>query len=169
MTLKEQFGMLKGLKLCFCGDGRNNMARSLMLICSKLGIDFSMFCPKSLSPARDILDACRPFAAASGAKISISDEISVVKKADCLYTDVWVSMGEESLKQERLKELRPFQVNKALMAATGKDSTIFLHCLPAVKGEEVTEDVFEGGRSRVWDEAENRKHTIKAIMLALIP
>ncbi len=169
MTLKEQFGTLKGLKLCFCGDGRNNMARSLMLICSKFGIDFAMFCPKSLSPDAQILDICRPFAAASGAKISVSDEISVVKNADCLYTDVWVSMGEEQLKSERLKELRPFQVNKALMAATGKDSTILLHCLPAVKGEEVTEDLFESDRSKVWDEAENRKHTIKAIMLALIP
>lgn len=169
MTLKEQFGTLKGLKLCFCGDGRNNMARSLMLICSKFGIDFAMFCPKSLSPDTQILDICRPFAAASGAKISVSDEISVVKNADCLYTDVWVSMGEEQLKSERLKELRPFQVNKALMAATGKDSTILLHCLPAVKGEEVTEDLFESDRSKVWDEAENRKHTIKAIMLALIP
>lgn len=78
-------------------------------------------------------------------------------------------MGEEALKDERLKELRPFQVNKALMATTGKDSTIFLHCLPAVKGEEVTEDLFESEQSKVWDEAENRKHTIKAIMLALIP
>ncbi len=168
MTLKEQFGRLKGLKVCFCGDGRNNMARSLMLICAKFGIDFAMFCPKSLSPAEDIKEICAPFAKESGAKISISDEISVVKNADCLYTDVWVSMGEEALKEERLKELKPFQVNKALMAAMGKDSTIFLHCLPAVKGEEVTEDVFESERSKVWDQAENRKHTIKAIMLALI-
>ena len=168
MTLKEQFGTLKGLSVCFCGDGRNNMARSLMLICAKLGIHFAMFCPAALSPAEDILSICKPFAAISGAKISVSDQISVVKNADCLYTDVWVSMGEEALKAERLSLLRPFQVNKALMAATGKDSTIFLHCLPAVKGEEVTEDVFEGSESKVWDEAENRKHTIKAIMLALI-
>ncbi len=168
MTLKEQFGTLKGLSLCFCGDGRNNMARSLMLICAKLGINFAMFCPAELSPAEDILSICKPFASISGAKISVSDQISVVKNADCLYTDVWVSMGEEALKAERLSLLRPFQVNKALMAATGKDSTIFLHCLPAVKGEEVTEDVFESSASKVWDEAENRKHTIKAIMLALI-
>lgn len=168
MTLKEQFGTLKGLHLCFCGDGRNNMARSLMLICSKFGIDFSVFCPKELRPDTEILEICKPFAEKSGAKISISDQISVVKGANCLYTDVWVSMGEESLKDERTRLLQPYQVNKALMQATGRSDTIFLHCLPAVKGQEVTEDVFEGESSKVWDEAENRKHTIKAIMLALI-
>jgi ornithine carbamoyltransferase len=168
MTLKEQFGRLKGLHLAFCGDGRNNMARSLMLICSKLGIDFSVYCPKELSPHQDIIDICKPFAESNGAKITISDQISVVKGADCLYTDVWVSMGEESLKEERTRLLSPYQVNEKLMAATGKQGTIFLHCLPAVKGQEVTEDVFESAASKVWDEAENRKHTIKAIMLALI-
>ena len=168
MTLQEHFGTLKGLHLCFCGDGRNNMARSLMLICSKFGIDFSLYCPPSLSPDQKIIDICTPFAERSGAKISISDEISVVKGANCLYTDVWVSMGEESLKEERTCLLKPFQVNKALMDATGTPDTIFLHCLPAVKGQEVTEDVFECPASKVWDQAENRKHTIKAIMLALI-
>ena len=168
MTLQEQFGHLKGLHLCFCGDGRNNVARSLMLICAKLGIDFSVFSPKELFPHQDIIDICKPFAEKSGAKITISDEKSVVKGADCLYTDVWVSMGEEALKEERTKLLRPFQVNKALMDATGKPDTIFLHCLPAIKEQEVTEDVFESSASKVWDEAENRKHTIKAIMLALI-
>ncbi len=168
MTLKEQFGTLKGLTLCFCGDGRNNMARSLMLICAKFGINFTVFCPKELSPKNDIIDICRPFAESSGAKILISDDPKVVKWANCVYTDVWVSMGEESLKDERTKLLKPYQVNKALMDAAGKSDTIFLHCLPAIKGMEVTEDVFEGSASRVWDQAENRKHTIKAIMLALI-
>ncbi len=168
MTLKENFGNLKGLTLCFCGDGRNNMARSLMLICAKFGINFSIFAPKELFPDEEIINICSPFAKESGSKISISDEISVVKGADCLYTDVWVSMGEESLKEERTKLLKPYQVNKNLMAATGKSSTIFLHCLPAVKNQEVTEDVFESNASKVWDQAENRKHTIKAIMLALI-
>jgi ornithine carbamoyltransferase len=168
MTLQEQFGHVKGLHLCFCGDGRNNVARSLMLICAKLGIDFSVFSPKELFPHQDIIDICKPFAEKSGAKITISDEKSVVKGADCLYTDVWVSMGEEALKEERTKLLRPFQVNKALMDATGKPDTIFLHCLPAIKEQEVTEEVFESSASKVWDEAENRKHTIKAIMLALI-
>ncbi|MCK9169333.1 MAG: ornithine carbamoyltransferase, partial [Treponema sp.] len=113
-------------------------------------------------------DICAPFAASSGAKITINSEKSVVKGADCLYTDVWVSMGEEALKEERIKLLAPFQVNNGLMKATGKDTTIFLHCLPAVKGQEVTEDVIEGSASRVWDQAENRKHTIKAIMLGII-
>ena len=168
MTLKEHFGKLEGLTMCFCGDGRNNMARSLMLICSKFGINFSVFCPKELSPDQKIIEICTPFAKQSGSQIRISDEISVVKNADCLYTDVWVSMGEEALKQERIKLLQPYQVNKALMEATGNPNTILLHCLPAVKEQEVTEEVFESSASKVWDEAENRKHTIKAIMLALV-
>ena len=168
MTLKEHFGHLRGLTLCFCGDGRNNMARSLMLICAKFGINFSVFAPKELSPDEEIIRICTPFAEKSGARITISDEISVVKNADALYTDVWVSMGEEALKEERCKLLQPYQVNKELMAATGKADTIFLHCLPAVKEQEVTEEVFESEASKVWDEAENRKHTIKAIMLALV-
>ena len=168
LPLKEHFGHLKGLTLCFCGDGRNNMARSLMLICSKVGINFSVFAPKELSPDEEIIKICTPFAEQSGAKITISNEISVVKNADALYTDVWVSMGEEALKEERVKLLQPYQVNKELMAATGKPDTIFLHCLPAVKEQEVTEEVFESDASKVWDEAENRKHTIKAIMLALV-
>lgn len=168
MTLKEQFGKLKGLTVCFCGDGRNNMARSLMLICVKFGINFSIFAPKELYPDEEIVKICTPFAQQSGAKITISNEISVVKNADALYTDVWVSMGEEALKEERIKLLQPYQVNKELMNATGKPETIFLHCLPAVKEQEVTESVFESNASKVWDQAENRKHTIKAIMLALV-
>ncbi len=168
MTLKEEFSHLKGLSLCFCGDGRNNMARSLMLICSKFGINFSIFAPESLFPDEKILKICEPFAKETGSKITLSDKISIVKNADCLYTDVWASMGEESLKEERAELLRPYQVNAELMNATGKSETIFMHCLPACKEQEVTEEVFEGKASKVWDEAENRKHTIKAIMLALI-
>lgn len=168
MTLQEHFGHLKGLSLCFCGDGRNNMARSLMLICAKFGINFSIFAPEQLFPDSKIIQICRPIAEKSGASITVSPEISVVKNADCLYTDVWVSMGEEPLKDERTKLLQPYQVNKVLMEETGKPDSIFLHCLPAVKGQEVTEDVFESSASKVWDQAENRKHTIKAIMLALI-
>lgn len=168
MTMKETFGTLKGLHLAFCGDGRNNVARSLMLISAKLGINFTIVSPKELFPPEDIKQICAPFAEKSGAKITISDDLAVVKGADCLYTDVWVSMGEESLKEERTKLLSPYQVNKQLMDATGKPSTIFMHCLPAVLGQEVTEEVFESPASKVWDEAENRKHTIKAIMLALI-
>ncbi|MDE5899095.1 MAG: ornithine carbamoyltransferase [Treponemataceae bacterium] len=168
MTLKENFEELKGLHLAYCGDGRNNVARSLMLICAKMGIHFSIFSPKELFPDEGISEICRPFAEKSGAKIQISDKMDVVEGADALYTDVWVSMGEEALKERRIGLLSPYQINGALMQATGKSGTIFMHCLPAVKGQEVTEDVFESTASRVWDEAENRKHTIKAIMLGLL-
>ena len=168
LTLKEHFGKIKGLTLAYCGDGRNNVATSLMIICAKLGINFTIISPKELFPDEKILETCKPFADESGANIVISDDISLVKGADSIYTDVWVSMGEEALKESRNKMLSPYQVNKELMAATGKEDCIFLHCLPAVKGEEVTEDVFESKCSKVWDQAENRKHTIKAIMLALI-
>ena len=167
MTLKETFGKLKGLHWAFCGDGRNNVARSMMLISAKMGIDFSIYSPKELYPDSEIIKICEPFAKNSGAKIQISDKIDIVKGADALYTDVWVSMGEENLKDQRVKLLKPFQVNSALMKSTGKD-TVFLHCLPAVKGQEVTEEVFESKSSKVWDQAENRKHTIKAIMLGII-
>ena len=168
MTLKERFGTLKGLKWCFCGDGRNNVARSLMLISAKLGIDFSVYSPKELFPDEAIQNICAPFASQSGAKITLGDDKSVVRGADCLYTDVWVSMGEEALKDARTKLLSPFRVTEELMSETGKSTSVFMHCLPAVKGEEVSEAVFESEASIVWDEAENRKHTIKAIMLGIM-
>lgn len=168
MTLKERFGTLKGLKWCFCGDGRNNVARSLMLISAKLGIDFSVYSPKELFPDETIQNICAPFASQSGATITLGDDKSVVRGADCLYTDVWVSMGEEALKDARTKLLSPFRVTKELMSETGKSTSVFMHCLPAVKGEEVSEAVFESKASIVWDEAENRKHTIKAIMLGIM-
>ena len=168
MTLKERFGKLKGLKWCFCGDGRNNVARSLMLISAKLGIDFSVYSPKELFPDETIQNICAPFASQSGAKITLGEDKNVVRGADCLYTDVWVSMGEEALKEARTKLLSPFRVTEELMRETGKSTSVFMHCLPAVKGEEVSEAVFESEASIVWDEAENRKHTIKAIMLGII-
>ncbi|MDR3284663.1 MAG: ornithine carbamoyltransferase [Treponema sp.] len=168
MTLKETCGTLKGLHLAFAGDGRNNVARSLMLICAKLGVSFTVICPEALSPDAEIRAICAPFAKASGSRITVTDDIAQVKGADALYTDVWASMGEEAIKAERVKLLRPYQVNEDLLAKTGNDWCIFLHCLPAVKGEEVTFGVIEGNASRVWDQAENRKHTIKAIMLATI-
>ncbi len=168
MTLKEQCGELKGLHLAFCGDGRNNVARSLMLVCAKLGIHFSVFAPRALQPDTDFFENCASFAKTSGAKIQISDRMSIVTGADCLYTDVWTSMGEENMADERVNVLTPFQVNDALMQATGKRDTIFMHCLPAVQGQEVTESVFESTASKVWDQAENRKHSIKAIMLSII-
>lgn len=168
MTVEESFGGSAGKKLCFVGDGRNNVARSLMVICSKMGVDFTVVAPASLAPDRQLRDLCAPFAAASGAKLEVTDSLQGVAGAVAVYTDVWVSMGEESLKAERVKLLEPYRVDTALMDRTGRPDAIFLHCLPAVKGEEVTAEVIDGPRSRAWDQAENRKHTIKAIMLATI-
>ena len=168
MTLEEVFGKLAGLKLCYVGDGRNNVARSLLVICSKLGINCTVISPASLFTDRELLDECAVWARESGAVIAVTDKLEAVSGAQALYTDVWVSMGEESVKTERHNLLRPYQINEELMKKTGNPSCIFLHCLPAVKGEEVTVPVIEGPQSRVWDQAENRKHTIKAIMLATI-
>ena len=168
MTLEESFGSSRGRKLCFVGDGRNNVARSLLVICSKLGVNFTVVTPPSLNPDWALIEKCTPLSAASGAKIRITDKLDEVEGADALYTDVWISMGEEDKKEERTKLLRPYQVNQALMDKTGRKDAVFLHCLPAVKGEEVTQDVIDGPQSRAWDEAENRKHTIKAIMLATL-
>jgi ornithine carbamoyltransferase len=168
MTLEESFGSSAGKKLCFTGDGRNNVARSLMVICSKLGVHFTVVCPPELSPDIALREQCQKLAAASGANITVSSDLSALTGADAVYTDVWTSMGEESKKEERIRLLSPYQVNQALMDKTGKRDSIFLHCLPAVKGEEVTADIIDGPQSRAWDQAENRKHTIKAIMLATL-
>ncbi|MDR2803304.1 MAG: ornithine carbamoyltransferase [Treponema sp.] len=167
-TLEENFGSCKGRKLCFSGDGRNNVARSLAIICSKLGVNFTLISPPELKPDTALTEKCGEFAKVSGAKIEITSNMDAVEGADAIYTDVWASMGEEEKKQERIKLLTPYQVNQALMDKTGRKDTIFLHCLPAIRGEEVTADIIDGGQSRVWDEAENRKHTIKAIMIASI-
>jgi ornithine carbamoyltransferase len=168
MTLEETAGPCGGKKLCFVGDGRNNVARSLAVICAKLGIHFTVICPPSLKPGAALLERCAPAAAASGAQITISADPGAVEGADAVYTDVWVSMGEDAIRDERIRLLSPYQVNQGLMEKTGKPGAIFLHCLPAIKGEEVSVEVIEGPRSRVWDQAENRKHTIKAIMLATL-
>jgi ornithine carbamoyltransferase len=165
-TLEENFGDSTGRTLVYSGDGRNNVARSLMVICAKLGINITVITPASLNPDAELIGKCSGLAAKTGAEIRVTGDLEAVKGADAIYTDVWVSMGEEAKKDERLALLTPFQVNRALMDKTGRKDTIFLHCLPAVKGEEVTFDVIEGPQSRVWDQAENRKHTIKAIMLA---
>ena len=168
MTLEEQCGPSAGKKLCFVGDGRNNVASSLLVICSKLGVHFTIITPPELNPDWDLIKKCAPISAASGANIRITDKLAELDGADAVYTDVWASMGEEDKKAERAALLSPYQVNPVLMAKTGRNDTIFLHCLPAVKGEEVTAEVIDGPMSRVWDEAENRKHTIKAIMLATL-
>lgn len=169
LTLRENFGHLKGLNLTYVGDGRNNMSNALMIGCAKMGVNYTIGSPKELFPAPDLLVKCREVAQASGAKLTVTDDPqAAVRGADAVYTDVWVSMGEEAKKEERYKLLTPWQVNAGLMAATNNDEVIFLHCLPAVKGAEVTEDVFESPYSRVFDEAENRMHTIKAVMVATI-
>ena len=168
LTMQEQFGYLKGLKLVFVGDGRNNMANSLMIGSAKVGVHFTILAPKSLWPQQELVDLCREYAKESGSVIEISDDLAAVKDADAIYTDVWCSMGEEDKAAERVAILRPYQVNQELMDKTGKDSTIFLHCLPAVKGNEVSEDIFDKFADVVFDEAENRMHTIKAVMVATL-
>jgi ornithine carbamoyltransferase len=168
LTLQEQFGKLKGLKLVYVGDGRNNMANSLMIGSSKLGLDFVNLAPKSLWPEQELVTICQGYADASGGTITITDDLSLVKDADAIYTDVWCSMGEEAKAEERIKLLRPYQVNEELMKKTGNDKTVLLHCLPAVKGYEVTEDIFEKYADVIFDEAENRMHTIKAVMVATL-
>ncbi len=168
LTLKEQFGKLAGLNLVFVGDGRNNMANSLMIGSGKIGINFTILAPKSLWPKEDLVKTCKEYAAVAGSTITITDDMEAVKDADAIYTDVWCSMGEEDLAADRIAILKPYQVNQTLMDKTGKKETIFLHCLPAVKGNEVTEDVFEKHSKVVFDEAENRMHTIKAVMVATL-
>ncbi|MDR2522356.1 MAG: ornithine carbamoyltransferase [Synergistaceae bacterium] len=170
LTLRENFGRgLKGLSLAYVGDGRNNVANALMIGCAKVGVHFTIGSPKELFPDPALAAKCEAAARASGASLRIVESPKEsVRGADAVYTDVWVSMGEEDQKEFRVKLLKPYQVNANLMAATGRDSTIFLHCLPAVKGCEVTEEVFESPASKVFDEAENRLHTIKAVMAATI-
>jgi ornithine carbamoyltransferase len=169
MTVQEVFGRLKGIRLVYVGDGRNNVARSLFIGCTKLGANYTVVAPKNLQPDAETVALCQKYAEQSGSEIELTaDAAKGVKDADVLYTDVWVSMGEEEKSKERLELLRPYQVDEKMMAATGKRDTIFMHCLPAVKGNEVAFEVIESPASRVWDEAENRKHTIKAVMLATI-
>lgn len=171
MTIEEVFGSLKGKKLVFMGDARNNVANSLLIGSAKMGLHFVACGPKSLWPEENLLKKCNEIIDEfqTGAKIEITDNIDeAVINADAIYTDVWVSMGEQVQKKERLDILSTYQVNSELMKKTNRDDTIFLHCLPAVKGQEVTREVIEGPRSFVFEEAENRKHTIKAVMIATL-
>jgi ornithine carbamoyltransferase len=184
LTIKEQKGYLKGIVFSFVGDGRNNMANSLMVGAAKMGMDFRIVAPKSLFPEAKLVETAKAIAKKNGASIMITDNIAEgVKNADVIYTDVWVSMGEENQFGERIKLLLPYQVNTDMMSKTGKSDTLFLHCLPAfhdlktdvgaeiykkfgIKAMEVSDEVFESDNSKVWDEAENRMHTIKAVMIA---
>ena len=169
MTVKEEFGSIAGTRLAFVGDGRNNVARSLMITCAKLGAHCVIGAPVELSPDDETLSYCADLAVDTGGSVTVvHDPADAVSGAHSIYTDVWASMGEESEEKKRSELLSPYQVTAELMKASGRDDTIFLHCLPAVKGKEVTDDVFESPASRVFDEAENRKHTIKALILATL-
>ncbi|MEI6124160.1 MAG: ornithine carbamoyltransferase [Bacteroidota bacterium] len=178
---------LNKMSFAFVGDAKNNVGNSLMVGAAKMGMDFRAGAPKSCQPDKKLLDECLKIAKETGAKITITDDVNAaVKGVDFIYTDVWVSMGEpDKVWIERIKLLKPYQVNAKLMKATGNPNTKFLHCLPAfhnrettvgeeifqkygLDGMEVTEDVFESKASVVFDEAENRLHTIKAVMVATL-
>jgi ornithine carbamoyltransferase len=169
MTIYEKKGRFKGLKLAFIGDGSDNMVHSLMIAASQLGIDFYLGSPKDLKPNDEIFKSAKSFAEINGSNIVITeDPLEAADKADIIYTDVFVSMGQEDIAEAKKKLLKPYQVNVKLMEKADNNA-IFLHCLPAHRGEEVTDDVIEGPWSVVWDEAENRLHSEKAILTSLIP
>jgi ornithine carbamoyltransferase len=166
-TMKEQFGDLRGLKLAFIGDG-NNVAHSLMLTASRLGMNISVATPPGYSPNADILSQAEGLAAASGTTLTVThDPDEAVRDADAVYTDVWASMGQEGQRSERQNHFQPYQVNDALFCGA-KPEAVFMHCLPAKRNEEVTDDVIESSRSVVFDQAENRLHTQKALLLMLL-
>jgi len=167
MTIEENFGHLAGLNFVFTGDGRNNMANSLMIGCAIMGLNCTILAPDSLYPESELVDTVRQIAYDSGSTLTItSTPEEAIPGADVIYTDVWVSMGEEDKAKERVALLQPYRVNREMMEMSGNPAAIFMHCLPAVKGNEVTVEVIEGPASVVWDEAENRKHTIKALMVS---
>ncbi|MBR2994621.1 ornithine carbamoyltransferase, partial [Candidatus Saccharibacteria bacterium] len=182
LTIQEHFGKLKGLTLAFVGDTRNNVANSLMAMSAKMGVNFIACGPNHLRPSDDIVDKCLPIAEKNGATITITSDIASLNgKADVIYTDVWLSLGEPQEKWgERIELLKPYQVNAEMMSKA-KDSAIFLHCLPSfhdlntsiardvnekfgISEMEVTDEVFNSERSLVFEQAENRMHTIKAVM-----
>mgnify|MGYP002802580697 FL=1 len=185
LTLREQFGTLKGLKFVYMGDARYNMGNSLMIGCAKMGLNFVACAPKAYWPDKALVARCQALAAQSGGSITLSENTDAASGADVVYTDVWVSMGEpEEVWAQRIEALAPYQVNAALMAKA-KPTAVFMHCLPAYHdhktavgkemGEkfgraemEVTDEVFSGPQSIVFWEAENRMHTIKAVMAATL-
>ena len=186
LTIEEKKGALKGLHFTFMGDARNNMGNSLMVVCAKLGVNFTACAPKELFPAQTLVDICKAIAQENGSTITLTEDVkSGTANADVIYTDIWVSMGEpDSAWETRIKLLAPYQVNAAVMA-NAKPDALFMHCLPSfhdtktsVGAEiaqkfgltemEVTDEVFESKHSVVFDEAENRMHTIKAILYATL-
>ena len=185
LTIREHFGRLKGIHFVYFGDARYNMGNSLMIGCAKMGLHFVACAPKAYWPAPELVEKCKAIAAETAATITLSDDTDAVKDADVVYTDVWVSMGEPvEVWAERIEALAPYQVNTELMAKA-KPTAVFMHCLPAYHdhktavgkemGEkfgrdamEVTDEVFTGPQSIVFQEAENRMHTIKAVMVATL-
>ena len=188
LTIQEHIKKpLDEVVFTYVGDGRNNMGNSLMIGAAKMGMDFRIVAPKSLFPTDELVAKCNEIAKETGARITLTEDIATgVKDADAIYTDVWVSMGEAAeVWEQRINLLKPYQVNKAMMDMTGKKETIFMHCLPAfhdlnttvgkevfekygIDSQEVSNEVFESENSVVFDEAENRMHTIKAVMVATL-
>ncbi|HEY9575067.1 MAG TPA: ornithine carbamoyltransferase, partial [Lachnospiraceae bacterium] len=186
LTIRENFGKLKGIKLVYMGDARYNMGNSLMVACAKMGMDFVACTNKNYFPNETLVEECRAYASLSGASITLTEDVDEgTKDADVIYTDVWVSMGEPNeVWQERIENLNPYKVTTTIMK-NAKKNAIFLHCLPAfhdletkigkemgdrfqISEMEVTDEVFESAQSKVFDEAENRMHTIKAVMMATL-
>ncbi len=186
LTIREHFGRLKGIRLVYMGDARYNMGNSLMIACSKMGMDFVACAPEKYFPNEDLVNQCREYAAQSGGSVTLMSDVKIgTKGADVVYTDVWVSMGEpDEVWEERIRELSPYKVTMDVMRNAG-EKAIFLHCLPAfhdlktgigkemgerfgIQDMEVTDQVFESSQSKVFDEAENRIHTIKAVMAATL-
>ena len=167
MTVRERFGRVKGVKVAFVGDG-NNVAQSLMLTSLRLGMDFSLACPDGYRPTPDIVAQAEGLAEVSGARLTITTETApALDGAHAVYTDVWASMGQEQEAILRRKAFRDYQVNDELFAMARPDA-IFMHCLPARRGEETTDSVMENERSAVFDQAENRMHAQKALLLMLL-
>lgn len=163
LTVKEHFGSCEGRKICFVGDG-NNVCNSLLLIAPLLGMDISVACPKGYETSEEILNTAREYAAENNTEIIVSDDIEVaLENVDVVYTDVWVSMGDEAEAAQRKIDFALFQVNTDLMSLANDDA-IFMHCLPAIRGQEVTSDVIDSDCSVIYDEAENRMHAQKAVL-----
>jgi ornithine carbamoyltransferase len=167
LTVYEHKGTLKGLKMAYVGDG-NNVANSLLHGCAKVGMDISVASPKGFECDTQIVEEAKADAKNTGSKVILTqDPVEAIKDADVVYTDTWVSMGQETEKEQRVKTFMPYQVNQELMSKAKHDA-IFLHCLPAYRGYEVTEDIIDGPQSAIFDEAENRLHAQKAVMAILM-
>ena len=163
LTVKEHFGSFENKKICFVGDG-NNVCNSLLLIAPILGMDMSVACPQGYEPCEDILSKAKKLARKNNTEITVSDDLNIaLNDVDVVYTDVWVSMGDEAESKQREIDFKPYQVNNDLMNLANEEA-IFMHCLPAVRGHEVTSEVIDGDRSVIYDEAENRLHAQKAVL-----